>query len=121
MSNQSIGKLGEQYAAQFLASKNHQIIHSNYSCKYGEIDLIALKEKSLIFVEVKTRRSNYFGSPKESITRKKLSNIVKTGLHFLNQSRKKQFTSWRIDLIAIELEGNSSLKNISHLISIHYG
>jgi putative endonuclease len=121
MSKLLTGKIGEQYAANYLLSKAYQIVSTNYHSRYGEVDLIVLKEKVLVFVEVKTRKSNYFGLPQESVTPRKLQRIIKTAIHFLNQSRKKSFHSWRIDLIAIELAEKGRVENILHLKNISYG
>ena len=63
-----IGILGEQIACSYLKNEGYTIIERNFRCKIGEIDIIAWKNNEIIFIEVKTRSSNYFGKPAESVT-----------------------------------------------------
>lgn len=123
MIKQKLGKLGENYAENYLVSKNYQIIKTNYYTRFGEIDIIAIDPitKEIAFVEVKTRTSNEFGSPAEAITRTKKQRLFKTALHFLNSSTKKLSRYWRIDVIGLELDQKNSLKKINHLKNILNG
>ena len=68
---QEIGKKGETVAVRYLKKQGYRIIEQNYRSKAGEIDIIAREKQSLVFVEVKTRSSRSFGSPKWAITAKK--------------------------------------------------
>lgn len=121
MHNQKIGQLGEQIATQFLLKKNHRIITTNYHSRYGEIDLISIHNKKLIFIEVKTRISNRFGTPLESITYKKRQRMLKTALHFINNTTQKLPFSWSFHLVAIQLNKDNSLKEIHHIKNILNG
>ena len=67
--NQSIGKWGEDIAAEHLIQHNYEIINRNVRTPYGEIDIVARQGDITIFVEVKTRTSNKMGLPEESIRR----------------------------------------------------
>ena len=67
----TLGKNGELLALNFLTSNGYTILEKNYRYLKAEIDLIAFKENQLIFVEVKTRSTDYFGEPAEAVTRKK--------------------------------------------------
>lgn len=113
-----LGKLGESCAENFLLSQNYTIIQKNFHSRFGEIDIIALYENELIFVEVKTRTSLRFGTPQEAVNYQKCRKILKTGLCFLNSSTKKYRSNLRIDVIAVELDQNCKLKNISHFKNI---
>ena len=61
------GKKGEDMVASFLRKKGCTVIKRNYSCRFGEIDIIAQKGELLLFVEVKTRQENSFLSPREAV------------------------------------------------------
>ena len=82
--NRKSGAWGEEEAKKYLKAKGYQILRQNYSNKLGEIDLICLKDGYLIFVEVKTRLTNAFGSPAQSVNFVKQQKIRKTALAFLS-------------------------------------
>lgn len=69
--NKELGLEGEQLAADYLTGKGYLIMHKNYRHKRAEIDIIAEKEKVLVFVEVKYRKSNAFGYPEAFVTERK--------------------------------------------------
>lgn len=81
--NKETGKLGEDMAAKFLEAKGYKILDRNYSTKFGELDIIALDNNVLVFVEVKTKTSDQFGSPEEMITPHKLRQIRNTAQSYL--------------------------------------
>lgn len=76
------GKLAEDFAAEYLSSNNYKIVERNFYSRFGEIDIIAVKNDTLIFVEVKARWSDKFGAPEEAVTPKKLWKIGKTGEYY---------------------------------------
>lgn len=78
-----IGILGEQIATNYLKSKNYKIVDRNYFSKYGEIDIIAYFEKTVIFIEVKTRKDDNFVYASESVNYKKIRNIKNTAKDFI--------------------------------------
>lgn len=120
-----LGKSGETLAAKYLHAQNYDPVCTNYHCRFGEIDIIALdknvKPCQLVFVEVKTRTDLQFGTPQESITFSKKQKLIKTALHFLNQSSAKIATSWRMDLIAIILNQEGKLQKLQHFKNILNG
>src|SRR5690349_25006847 len=81
------GDSGEDLAAVFLMARGFKILQRNWSCRLGEIDLIASKGDVVHFVEVKTRRTRMFGNPEDSITRKKLLHLRRTVDVYLSQAR----------------------------------
>ncbi len=107
LSNQDLGKWGEELAANYLVDQGYALLASNVRTPYGEIDLIVEgttqveHEKVLVFVEVKTRRSRSFGPPEESITHKKQEHLVSSALHYL-QEHPDIHLDWRVDVIAIQ-------------------
>lgn len=85
-----LGKSGEMLAARFLEGKGYAIICQNWRYKHYEIDIIATRGKKIHFVEVKTRSSDFYGYPEESVTKKKfrfLKNAADEYL-FLNPGHK---------------------------------
>lgn len=84
--NLDFGKTGEELAVNFLKTKGYKVIERNYKAKIGEIDIIALDKDTYCFIEVKTRYSNKFGLPEESILQSKQNQISKTALHFLKEN-----------------------------------
>ena len=125
MTTQILGKIGEQYAEQYLVAKGYQIIEKNFYTRFGEIDLIAIEPAAarshaptLAFIEVKTRTSTHFGTPTNAITYSKKQKIIKTALYFLNSSTKKLPYIWRIDAIGIQLDRKHNLIEINHIKNI---
>lgn len=82
-SRQTLGQNGETIAADFLCRNGYNILAKNYRCRLGEIDIIATQEKVLVFVEVKTRTSETYGSPANAITLKKQRQIGRTAQYYL--------------------------------------
>ncbi len=65
------GQKGEELAVTFLAEKGYDILETNWRFKRAEVDIIAKEDKILVFIEVKTRTTDYFGAPEESINDRK--------------------------------------------------
>lgn len=98
-----LGKLGEKAAVDYLKrKKKFRIRETNFRCPLGEIDIIAEHKKCLIFIEVRTRSSDEFGTPEESITLTKKRKLVKLVQRYI-QTLDKLPRSWRIDVLAIEM------------------
>jgi putative endonuclease len=98
-----IGQRGEEMAVSFLKGLNYQILERNYRCKLGEVDIIALDNDTLVFIEVRTRSSLDFGLPQESINRRKRHQISKVALEFMLRKKMKNIPA-RFDVVAISLE-----------------
>ncbi len=122
MDKKQLGKLGESYAESFLVSQNYRILAKNFSCRYGEIDLIAISgQGELCFVEVKTRRFLKFGQLTETVSRQKLQKIIRTALHFLAESKQFLSAIWRVDLIAVKFNRFNKFQSLTHLKDITNG
>ncbi len=110
--NHKTGKKGEDLAARYLVNKGYRIIYRNYRTPYGEIDIICEYEKSVIFVEVKTRTNTKYGMPEEAVTIKKRDHIRKTALAFLG-SLDRPFAEMRFDVLSIMLkDGDPVIEHI---------
>jgi len=102
MDNKSLGERGEELAAIYLKGRKFTIVERNFRCKAGEVDIIARDGKTLVFVEVKTRRTLTFGPPQLALTPFKQRQISKAALTWL--AKKKLFgENARFDVIAILL------------------
>lgn len=81
----NIGKEGELIAQKHLKNLDYKILHTNWVCNKNELDIVAVKNNSLIVVEVKTRSSEHFGQPKDAITAAKIKRIVQATNDYIQQ------------------------------------
>ena len=109
-----LGKWGEGVAGRFLQEKGYVLLETNYRCRWGEVDIVAQEGEELVFVEVRTRRGVEFGTPEESVTAAKARKLIATAQEFL-QEHDQVNAGWRIDLIAIRLDGDRRVQDITHL------
>ena len=99
----TLGREGEELAVAHLRKLRYKIMERNYRCKFGEIDIIALDNKALVFIEVKTRASQQFGSPQTGVTPKKQRQLTKIALSYLQRHRSFNREA-RFDVVAVEME-----------------
>jgi putative endonuclease len=99
----AFGKLAEDFAVKLLTNNGYRVIDRNFRSKFGEIDIIAIKDQCLVFVEVKARWSLKFGRPEEAVTPSKLWKIGRTGEYYslLHPDLPKKL---RINVVALEIE-----------------
>lgn len=83
----SLGKRGEIVAAESLRQKGYRILERNYRCKIGEIDIVAEKDGRLLFIEIKTRRSDHYGLPQEAVHPIKQKKILRTAEWYLKEHK----------------------------------
>ena len=102
---QSLGKLGEALAANFLEQKGYIIIATNWHCRYGEVDIVACLNNVWAFVEVKTRQGDKTEDAFTVITSKKQQKIIKTVQSFCAEHNLDDI-DWRIDAIAVVFPHN---------------
>ncbi len=96
----TLGKEGEDRAAQFLAKKGYKILERNYSTRSGEIDLVALHNGEVVFVEVKTRTSDSYGAPELAVNPRKQLRMIKAALGYIKYKKLHQMPC-RFDVVAI--------------------
>ena len=101
MKKKEEGNIGEALAEKYLKEKGYKILARNFFSPFGEIDLIALDGDVVVFVEVKTRSSNAFGSPIEAITPTKQSNMTKTASYFLQKNKIFDRVQTRFDGVSV--------------------
>jgi putative endonuclease len=96
------GKLGEQMAMEYLSGKGYIVLHQNWRHSHWEVDIIASKDATLHFTEVKTRRTKKFGQPEDNVTKKKIQNLINAAeeyLHLYPQWKRIQFNVLSISII----------------------
>ena len=97
-----LGAFGERVAAAHLEAKGYRIRARNFRCREGEIDIVAEDGDCLVFVEVRTRRGDAFGSPAESVTAAKERRLLTVAKAYLQQHNDVP-PDQRIDVVAVEL------------------
>ncbi len=112
----AIGRIGESIARKYLEDKGYQIIEQNYQTRYAEIDLIAKKGNILIFIEVRTKKGELFGSPEETINQKKLKKLLGNAAAYV--ARKKWKGQYRIDAVCVVLGQDNKIVRMEHYKNI---
>ena len=100
------GSLGEDMAVKYLQDKGYTILHRNWRHKNWETDIIATKNSTLHFIEVKTRRTTTFGYPEEDVSRKKVKNLMGAAEEFL--LLYPNFKLIQFDILSITMEKNKT-------------
>ena len=95
------GEIAERKARRFLEKQGLRVLASNYSCRYGELDLVMSDGEYLVIVEIRYRRHAGFMSPVESITRTKRDRIARSTLHFMQRSADYRNHPVRFDVIGV--------------------
>ena len=95
------GKKGEDIAAARLRKEGCRIVERNYRCRYGEIDIIAMDAGDIVFIEVKSRKSDNFGSPEEAVGITKQRKISKVALNYLQEKGLADHNA-RFDIVAVK-------------------
>ncbi len=108
---QTIGKQGEQAAAQYLSGAGYQIVATNWRCKAGEIDIVARQGETLVFVEVRSRLKpeDAFASVQHS----KQVKMIRAAQLYLAETEQEE-AAWRIDVIAVG-RGRDGKPQIEHV------
>ncbi|OQY46208.1 MAG: YraN family protein [Anaerolineaceae bacterium 4572_78] len=111
---QKLGKHGENLAENYLVKHEYTVIAKNWRCSIGELDLVVEKDEQIIFVEVRTRRGNHFGTPEASLTPRKQAKLVELAWTFLAEHDYEAY-QWRIDVIAIMLNRQWKIERLNHI------
>lgn len=98
-----LGRRAEELAAADLVRRGYEVIGTNYHCRYGEIDIITRHCKTIVFVEVRSRRSNEPTAPAESITTRKQAKLTLTAQHYLTAEGLED-ADCRFDVVQVRFE-----------------
>ena len=113
MNNREFGSKGEDLACEYLVKNGYEILERNkHFSKLCEIDIVAKMKNKVVFVEVKTRRTNNFGSPLEAVTKTKYNNIKTGVLSYLKENKIKSF---QVDVIGITLEPELKIEHLRNV------
>ena len=108
------GAIGEQIAAIYLERKGFKIEEKNFSCKYGELDIVARDKDCIVIAEVKTRKSYAYGYPAEFVTPKKQERLRRAAMEYIGYKEVEM----RFDVIEVTYEmyhGRFLIKEINHI------
>lgn len=108
MNNKEKGFLGEKYACQYLQQKHYTILAVNFSCRQGEIDIIAKKDNLIAFIEVKTRKNDKFGTASQAVNYLKQKKIIHTARIYISQHPAS--VNYRFDIIEIYYSSSDNYK-----------
>ena len=114
--NLKTGKIGENIAREYLKKKGYKILAQNFKTKYAEIDLIARQKNEMVFVEVRTKRGELFGTPEESLDKRKLRKLWWNANSYASRIRWQG--PYRIDAVCIVLKQDNSAQRINHYENI---
>ena len=117
MNNKKLGEIGEGMARDYLEERGYQIVEQNFQNRWGEIDLICQKDKIMVFVEVKTRVGERFGTPEDAINNEKKRKLFKNANAYM-AFKKQKINSYRIDGVCIVLDEIGEIKRINHYENI---
>ena len=112
-----IGAMGERIAVDYLLEKNYQILDTNWVCGHKEVDIIAKDGDTIVFVEVKTRKSNYLVEPEATVDVYKRRHLIWAANSYVN--RFQYDNDVRFDIISIVI-GNNDEKRIEHIEDAFY-
>jgi putative endonuclease len=112
----NLGNFGEAAAAAYLTRQGYTLMTRQWRCAHGEIDLVAWQGAELVFIEVRTRRGNNYGTPEESITPRKQARLVALAYAYLEAYALPPESAWRIDVIALTLDGNGRVQRLHHIL-----
>ena len=102
---QLLGREGERVAERFLLKKGYKLVQRNYRCALGELDLVVLDRRVVVFVEVKTRTGQGFGTPLEAVEFRKQRKMIQAAQYFLAQNGLQQRDA-RFDVVGISWPGS---------------
>ncbi len=103
MNSKNLGTAGEQLAAHFLQTQGMKILERNVRTRLGEIDLVCCEGNTIVFVEVKTRSSNRYGSGSEAVGMRKQKRLARLAQAYL-VSHQLESTAVRFDVVSVQLE-----------------
>lgn len=109
---QSLGRWGEDQAARFLRRAGMKVVARNLRTPVGEIDIIARQGKTLVFVEVKTRRGAGYGAPQEAVGSAKQRQILRAASWYLNEQGRQDLQP-RFDVLAVRVADDQA--RIEHI------
>lgn len=115
--NKQTGNAGENRACDYLVQNGYRIIERNWRKRFGEIDIIALKDNVLVFVEVKTWPKGDFFTLESALGATKQQRIIKTAKCFIDGHRQYNENYVRFDVLALDMSGQNEIMHIENAFS----
>lgn len=111
------GQQGEALALEYITNKGYEVLATNWRYRRSEVDIIAMDQKTLVFIEVKTRSSDYFGKPELAVTNRKKQLLIDAGTAYMQEI----LHTWevRFDIIAIVLRSENDVE-IQHYMDAFF-
>ena len=112
-----VGKIGENLARKYLEDNGYKILEQNYKTKYAEIDLIAEKsagffgKSTLVFVEVRSKTGEQFGTPEETLNYNKLNRLVRAAFCYMARYPGK---AYRLDAVCVVFDPSGKITRLTH-------
>ncbi len=114
-----LGRRVELLVCKLLNQRKYRVLTSNFSSRFGEIDIIAIHQNTLVFIEVKARTSTQFGQPYEAVTPHKLEKIIKTGHYFRQKYQHKNLPqATRVDVASVLVDQSGQIKDFQLLQNV---
>ena len=116
----TVGDWGEALAARYLTEHGYAIRARNWRAKassgtsHGELDIVAEREGVIHFVEVRTRRSDAYGTPEETFTSRKRAKLLETASAYI-ATFELHDRNWQMDALVIELDGRNHVRRLEHI------
>ncbi|MCC7085817.1 MAG: YraN family protein [Pirellulales bacterium] len=110
-----LGYLGERAAERLLKRKGYKIVARGQRLRGGELDLVAVDGRTVVFVEVKTRRTSIAGTPAEAVDARKQQRMTRAATIFLNRHSLEDYSS-RFDVVAVVWPEKQRKPNMEHII-----
>lgn len=98
---QHTGRAAEAFTCSYLQDRGLALLARNYRSPFGEIDLVMRDNATLVFIEVRQRRSEEFGTPAETVDARKQARLRATAAHYLQQRPQESQKPCRVDIVAI--------------------
>ena len=111
-----LGQRGEDAAARFLRRRGYKIVARQERDKLGELDIVAVDRRTVVFVEVKTRESLDGGGPEEAVTSEKQQRMTRAALGFLRRHGLLEHAA-RFDVVAVTWPSNERRPKIEHFVN----
>lgn len=102
----SLGRQGEELAAAYLVDKGYKVLVRNWRCRYGEIDLVAMDGKTMVFIEVKTRQTVRLGLPAEAVDTRKQKRLRSLARRYIHETGQTA-AAYRFDVVAVTTSEDS--------------
>lgn len=109
-----LGRKGEEAAVRYLEKNGYRVLHRNYLCRMGEIDMVALDKDVLVFVEVRSKSGDAYGLAQESVTGRKQFKLRQLAWHYL-KAEGKTGRDCRFDVIAVLFDEEGRVKRLEHI------